>query len=341
VKAESGQGRPVRVILVNPDQPEISLIQEAASLLRSGGLVAFATETVYGLGANALDRQAVGRIFEAKGRPATNPLIVHIANSEAAKSLAHWNDRAEKLALGFWPGPLTIVLPRKSIVPDSVTAGGDTVALRIPNHRVALALLESAGCPVAAPSANRSNGLSPTLARHVLESLGNRVDCIVDAGPCAVGIESTVVDLSGPEVQVLRPGHITPSQIRKVLGEPVSFSIRGNLEKPLKSPGNLEIHYAPRTPLELFQNRETWEGRKQQLLAAGKRFGELPDGLDGPESDWVLDPTQWEKKLYKRLHQLDEQNLDLLLVYVPFHEEEWEGILDRLRRASAPLSKLD
>lgn len=323
------------MITVCPDHPDLALIEEAASLLRGGGLVAFATETVYGLGANALDPKAVGRIFEAKGRPSTNPLIVHIAQSDRAKSLAYWNDRAEKLAKRFWPGPLTLVLPRKAVVPDVVTAGGGTVALRIPDHPVALALLEKAGCPVAAPSANRSNALSPTLAIHVLESLGNRVDCIVDAGPCGVGIESTVVDLTGPEVHVLRPGHITPSQISQVLGELVSFASREKSGETLKSPGNLDIHYAPRTPLELFQNQEDWRVRKEQVLAKGKRIGVLPEGLEGPGSEWAWDPGQWEKKLYDRLHHLDEQNLDLLLVYVPCKDEAWEGILDRLRRAAA------
>lgn len=335
MKAEAESGGSVRVISVDPFHPDPSLIEEAASLLRGGALVAFATETVYGLGANALDPKSVCRIFEAKGRPSTNPLIVHIASAKAAQTFAQWNERAEKLAQRFWPGPLTMVLPRKSIIPDVVTAGGDTVALRIPNHPVALALLEKTGFPVAAPSANRSNGLSPTLAVHVLESLGNRVDCILDAGPCGVGIESTVVDISGPEVHILRPGHITPSQIREVLGEPVSFANKGNSGAALRSPGNLEIHYAPRTPLELFQNREAWQTRKQQLLEAGKRIGELTGGLEGTTSDWDWNPNLWEKKLYLRLHELDEQNLDLLLVFVPFQDEAWAGILDRLRRAAA------
>ncbi len=339
MKPDPIPGKSVRVISVNPINPDQALLEEAAVLLRKGGLVAFATETVYGLGANALDSQAVTRIFEAKGRPSTNPLIVHVADTHSAKSLSHWNARAEKLARVFWPGPLTLVLPRKAMVSDLVTAGGDTVAIRVPDHPVALTLLEKAACPVAAPSANRSNALSPTHARHVLESLGNRLDCIVDAGPCGVGIESTVVDLTDLEVIVLRPGHITPGQISRVLGEPVSFANsfekgRG-LGKPMRSPGHLSIHYAPKTPLELFQNQDVWISRKKQLLSEGKKIGELPEGLDTPGVGWAWDPHQWEKILYERLHQLDEQNLDLLLVYVPCQDEEWEGVLDRLRRAAA------
>ncbi|HEX4470144.1 MAG TPA: L-threonylcarbamoyladenylate synthase, partial [Gemmatimonadaceae bacterium] len=199
----------MRVIRVDPTSPEVSAIAQAAEILRGGGLVAFPTETVYGLGANALDAGAVERIYSAKGRPSFNPLIVHVPDADGARALAsEWPEPASRVAEKFWPGPLTIVLPKRSVVPDNVTAGLDSVALRVPANPVALALLRAARIPLAAPSANRSTELSPTTARHVERSLGDRVDLILDGGQTSVGIESTVLDLRSTRAAILRPGVI-------------------------------------------------------------------------------------------------------------------------------------
>ncbi len=322
------------ILTIDPDYPVPGELEIPAKLLRGGGLVCFATETVYGLGANALDPTALVRIFEAKGRPASNPLIVHVADVDAAKRLAIWNDRAEKLAFAFWPGPLTLVLPKTNCVLDLVTAGGPTVALRIPSHPVALALLRQANCPVAAPSANRTNALSPTLASHVLSSLGNRVDCIVDGGPCKVGIESTVVDVSGERIQILRPGHITKSQISQALGETIHFEGQTAKGGAARSPGNMPLHYAPQTPMEVFLAEAPFRAKIAQLKALDKRIGCLPDFEENRVQFGFENPWNWEQLLYQRLHAMDGLGLDFLLVWVPGHGEAWEGILDRLRRGT-------
>ena len=209
----------MELLRIDPANPDRATLRVAAVALRHGGLVAFPTETVYGLGAHALDEAAVARIYAAKGRPSYNPLIVHVTDAEAAKALvADWPTNAALLARAFWPGPLTLVLPKRGIVPDAITAGLPSVAVRVPAHPVALALLREARIPIAAPSANRCTELSPTTAAHVVESLGDVVDLIVDGGPTTVGIESTVVDLSGPAPRVLRPGMISAAQIAEVVG---------------------------------------------------------------------------------------------------------------------------
>src|SRR6185437_10013251 len=209
----------MQLLSVDPAHPEPAAIARAAELLRAGRLVAFPTETVYGLGANALDATAVERIYAAKGRPAYNPLIVHVADAGQVMSVAtDWLDGAARLAAVFWPGPLTLVLPKRDIVPDAVTAGLPSVAVRVPSHPVAHALLAAARIPVAAPSANRSMMLSPTTGRHVARSLGESVDLILDAGPTTVGIESTVVDLTGEAPVLLRPGTISLVQLQAVVG---------------------------------------------------------------------------------------------------------------------------
>jgi L-threonylcarbamoyladenylate synthase len=241
-----------RVLRVDAGAPDALALTEAAAVLRRGGLVAFPTETVYGLGANALDAAAVARIFTAKGRPAKNPLIVHVATVEQARELtADWPDAAGRLAALFWPGPLTLVLPRNSRVPDIVTAGGPTVALRIPGHPVALALLRAANLPLAAPSANRSAYLSPTRPEHVLRGLGGRIDLLLDAGPTSGGVESTVLDLSTSPPRLLRPGLIAPTPIEAVVG-PIErvTPLAVSHPAPLPSPGMLPRHYAPNVPLE-------------------------------------------------------------------------------------------
>ena len=239
-----------RVIAVDPDQPDPAAIAEGARVIRDGGLVAFATETVYGLGADATNPEAVARIFEAKGRPPTNPLIVHVEGKEAARPcVADWPARAEILADRFWPGPLTLVLPRSGIIPDIVTAGQETVGVRVPKPPIARWLILEAGRPIAAPSANRSNRISPTEARHVLKDLDGRIDLILDSGPTTIGIESTVLGIWNSCPRILRPGEVTHGQIVEALGETVWYrDVPAERDIAARSPGQMAVHYAPITP---------------------------------------------------------------------------------------------
>jgi L-threonylcarbamoyladenylate synthase len=286
-------------------------IERGADALRAGKLVVFPTETVYGLGANALDPNAVRKIFEVKGRPLSSPLIVHVASVEMARSLAsEWPKEAELLAQRFWPGPLTIVVPKKTIVPDLVTAGLPSVGLRIPAQPLARALLEEARIPIAAPSANRFTELSPTTAAHVRQGLaGADVEMILDGGPCAVGIESTVISLAGPKPRILRPGMVTQTEIETVIGR---VEVGGGVE----SPGQHPKHYSPRTRLV------TGEAPHQ---GHGKRLG-----LDAMPSD----PGAYAERLYRLLHDLDNQGYDWIWVELPPESPEWAGVRDRLIRAA-------
>src|SRR5436190_1865041 len=237
------------ILSVDPADPDPAAIRRAADLIRAGRLVAFPTETVYGLGANALDAAAVGRVFEAKGRPATNPVIVHVADADRVRDVAAaWPEAAARLAARFWPGPLTVVVPRRAEVPDVVTAGGPTVAVRCPAHAVARALIREADVPVAAPSANRSTELSPTRAEHVLKGLDGRIDLVLDGGPCPGGIESTVVDVTGGAVRLLRPGLVTVPMLEEVVGRVETGTTSTGVAR---SPGQMARHYRPRTPLVL------------------------------------------------------------------------------------------
>ena len=229
------------------------MIDRAAELLRQGRLVAFPTETVYGLGADATQAGAVRRIFAAKGRPSTNPLIVHVADAFFARQYTtHWSELAEALAAVFWPGPLTLVLPKHPSIVDEVSAGLHTVGLRVPDHPFALELLHAFGGPVAAPSANRSNQVSPTTADHVRTELGERVDLILDGGPCTVGIESTVLDLTGKTPTILRPGGVSRAQLQAVLGQVDERSGVVAVDEAAIAPGQHATHYAPRTPAFRF-----------------------------------------------------------------------------------------
>jgi L-threonylcarbamoyladenylate synthase len=285
-------------------------IEQAAELLRAGRLVAFPTETVYGLGANALDEAAVRQIFEAKGRPFSSPLIVHVASIAMARELAHeWPEKAERLARHFWPGPLTIVVPKRPIVPDVVTAGLPSVGLRMPAHPVAQALLEAAQIPIAAPSANRFTELSPTTAEHVRESLGSRVDMILDGGPCTVGIESTVISLAGPVPRILRPGMISQTEIENIIG-PVETG------SGAESPGQHPRHYSPRTPVILGES--PGKGRGARL-----DFRSMPG-----------EPAAYAECLYRTLHDLDRQGYDWIAIEIPPDAPEWAGVRDRLTRAA-------
>jgi L-threonylcarbamoyladenylate synthase len=331
------------VLHVDRDKPDATLIRQAAVVLRRGGLVAFPTETVYGLGANALDRAAVGRIFAAKGRPPSNPLIVHTASALAARNLlAAWPEKAQRLAERFWPGPLTLVLPRTEIIPDIVTGGGPTVAVRVPAHPVALALLCEAGVPLAAPSANRSTGLSPTRAEHVIRDLEGLIELVLDGGPTPGGLESTVLDLTVAAPRLLRAGLIAPAEIEAVIG-PIRRPAEGEMAsaaRPLPSPGMLHRHYAPRTPLDCIGG-DAWP-LVQELCRQGLRVGWLKlAGAPGKDLPGLVvvslaaDPADYAARLYAVLHDLDTMGLDRIVVDLPPATEEWLAVRDRLQRAAA------
>ncbi|HEY1215261.1 MAG TPA: L-threonylcarbamoyladenylate synthase [Bryobacteraceae bacterium] len=301
-------------------QPTPEEIRDAAQLIREGKLVAFPTETVYGLGANALDPEAVGRIYEAKGRPSSSPLIVHVAGLAMARRVAaDWPEIAEKLAARFWPGPLTLVLPKNLAIPDIVTAGLPSVAIRMPSHPVALRLIELAGVPVAAPSANRFTGVSPTMAEHVRLGLGDRVQMILNGGPSQVGIESTVVSLTGRTPVILRLGMIAASDLEAATG--VSCEQADPVAKgPAESPGLHPRHYAPRTPLYILEPRSAAvpEGRGRIL--------NLPS-----------DPAEYAARIYAELHSADREGWDWIAVEKPPDTPEWAAIRDRLQRAATKL----
>lgn len=308
-------------------------LAEAAEVLRRGGLVAFPTETVYGLGADATDDRAVVRVFEAKGRPRFNPLIVHVASPDAAAEVAAFDARARELAARFWPGPLTLVLPRSSGCPVSLlaSAGLDTVAVRIPDHPVALALFRATGRPVVAPSANRSGAVSPTTAAHVAESLGDAVDLILDGGPCRIGIESTVLDLSGPRPVLLRPGGITAEALERLLGplDRPAGEVVGDAAR--RSPGMLSRHYAPDRPLRLGA---TAAEPGEALLAFG------PNPPPGATTVLNLSPAgdlaEAAANLFRMLRALDRPPHTGIAV-MPIPETGLgAAINDRLRRAAAP-----
>jgi L-threonylcarbamoyladenylate synthase len=330
-----------KVWQINANLPDRLLIDQAAEVLRAGGLVAFPTETVYGLGANGLDPTAVARIYEAKGRPARNPIILHVASINDARSLvANWPPGAQLLAERYWPGVLTLVLPRSNRVPDIVTAGGPTVAIRIPAHPVAQALIRAASLPIAAPSANRSGELSPTCAEHVLRGLDGRIDVLLDGGPTSAGIESTVIELSGPLPRLLRPGPIPPSEIESIIGPLIPMDATANGEA-LPSPGMLDRHYAPRTPLESFETYLAMADRSVELWREGKRIAMVFFGNAGANSAAIVrvpmpeTVVEYAAKLYGVLHDLDQLKLDRILIQMPPATDEWLAVRDRLRRASS------
>jgi L-threonylcarbamoyladenylate synthase len=328
-----------QILPVDAELPEPDVVARAAAILRDGGLIAFPTETVYGLGANALDAKAVARIFTAKGRPATNPLIVHVPDVEAARSLvAEWPEVAEQLARRFWPGPLTLVLPRGPGIPDAVTAGGPTVAVRVPSHPVALALLRAAGVPLAAPSANRSTELSPTRAEHVLRGLGGRIDLILDGGPTEVGLESTVLDVSRTPPRLLRPGMVTPSALEAVIG-PIEQG-KGAVEGPLRSPGMMPRHYAPRAVMLCVAAGRQTPVLVADLVAAGHKVGWLSQsgyvGWEPPVYYRRMSayPAAYAAEYYGVLHELEEAGCERIVAELPPDTEEWRAIRDRLLRAT-------
>jgi L-threonylcarbamoyladenylate synthase len=303
-------------------------IDRAAQLLRGKHLVAFPTETVYGLGANALDAEAVAHIYAVKGRPATSPLIVHVASIEMAKSLAaEWPEAAHRLATMFWPGPLTLVLPKRSAVPDIVTAGLPTVALRMPSHPIALALIRAVGVPLAAPSANRFTELSPTTAQHVRQSLGSEVDLILDGGPCQVGIESTVLSLVDTPATLLRPGAISRAEIEALVGPITTAQEVHSGAQP--SPGMHPRHYSPRKALFLTRDGSL-PGQGHGIYLQHRNPPSRPDVAirEMPQS-----AADYAAALYHALHQADAGNYAWIAVDLPPDTPDWEAVQDRLRRA--------
>jgi L-threonylcarbamoyladenylate synthase len=338
-------------------------IREAAAIIRRGGLVAFPTETVYGLGANALDREAVLRIFAAKQRPAWDPIIVHVCSLAMAEQLVTaWPAAALKLAERFMPGPLTLLLPKRDIVPDVCTAGRDKVGIRIPAHPVALALIEAAGVPIAAPSANRFGAPSPTTVSHVQRDLGGRIDAILDAGPAPVGVESTVLDPGADPPIIYRPGGVSREQIEAIIG-PVQLAqrdISGDAQpEALESPGLGIRHYAPGAALELVKDEREMELAIARHIARGERVGlMLPDawlGAPAPPANAAFAPAGVEstpggciifawgpfsrletlaQRLYEGLRWLDEQQATVIVCPLPPERGIGLAIRDRLRKAS-------
>jgi L-threonylcarbamoyladenylate synthase len=311
------------------------VIREAASILASGGLVAFPTETVYGLGADGLNPEAVARIYAAKGRPATNPVILHVDSIASARALvSQWPDTAQLLTERFWPGPLTLILPASEQVPAIVRAGGPTVALRCPAHRVAQALIKAVGRPLAAPSANRSQHLSPTLAEHVASSLGEAVDLILDGGPTEAGLESTILDLSVARPRILRPGPVAPAELAALLGAVDLWEGAVKPGEAQTAPGMAERHYAPRARLELVApGSGLAPGSGQVAYVAFGHLPALPDSIRG-----ILLPLDAEAvgtRLFALLHELDDAGFERVVMERPPAGEAWMAVRDRLRRASA------
>lgn len=318
-------------------------LARAVAILRRGGLVAFPTETVYGLGADATNPRAVAGIFAAKGRPANNPLIVHVADVAAARRCAGaWSDAAQTLAAVWWPGPLTLVVPKHPSIVNAVTAGGPTVGLRVPDHPVALELLRAFDGPVAAPSANRSSRVSPTTADHVGEELGDAVDLILDGGPCDVGIESTVLDLTGDVPTILRPGGIPLARLQAILGT-VREQSGLVTDRPARSPGQLPVHYAPRTRCYRFETSERGliypdtDGQPNGIvvLSPMRTFKAYGNIIAMPN-----DPPDYARRLYAILRELDGRDLWAIYIEVPPDQAAWAALRDRIVRASKPLPKL-
>jgi L-threonylcarbamoyladenylate synthase len=319
-------------------------IETAAAILRARGLVAFPTETVYGLGAYALDAEAVRGIFEAKSRPADDPVIVHLADAALLGTVARLLPEAWHLARCFWPGPLTLVLPRQPGVPDEVTAGLDTVGVRVPSHPVAVELLKAADLPVAAPSANLFGRPSPTRAEHVLDDLDGRIDAILDAGPTRIGVESTIVDLTVQPPRLLRPGGLPVEEIESTLG--VSLQRVAPRSGPQLSPGLLPVHYSPRTPLTLIIGpRQRLIDEIAAALNSGQRVGVvtltedapyLPSGVVQEIVGTWSDPTGSATRLFDALRRLDQYGLDMLFARQLADPASGLGraLADRLRRAS-------
>ena len=313
----------------------------AANVLRSGGLVAFPTETVYGLGADAANERAVMTVFSTKGRPADHPLIVHLAT---AAEMTRWArdipDVAWRIAERFWPGPLTLILRRAPGVSDAVTGGQDTIGLRVPAHPVALALLKAFGGGIAAPSANRFGCISPTSAAHVLAEFGHSLPCVIDGGRCEIGLESTILDLSGGSPRVLRPGAITPAALNQILNTELATST----DNVPRVPGSLASHYAPETPLRLLPRAEL-TAAALALLQRGQTVtvvSSQPAEIHQSACHWLMMPdnaAQYGQSLYALLRDIDKSACDYILIELPPAQMQWEAVSDRLTRAAGKLQR--
>jgi L-threonylcarbamoyladenylate synthase len=314
---------------------DVEIIHQAAEIIRKGGIVAFPTETVYGLGADVFNPLAVARVFEVKRRPYFDPLIVHVANPNDVKGLVkEIPSNAKKLIERFWPGPLTVVLLKEEGIPDIVTAGLPTIAIRMPDHPMALSLIKESKCPIAAPSANPFGYLSPTTAEHVREQLGDQVDLILDGGPCPVGVESTVVSFSENKPRLLRPGGVSLEEIETILGKVEISPIE---EDRPSAPGMLPRHYAPRTPIVVLdwdeKNLDIYKGKNIGLLA----FQETKNNLKFPYVEILSkkgDIREAAANFFAAIRRLDAMNLDLILAEPVPEIGLGRAIMDRLRRAS-------
>jgi len=320
-------------------------IDDAVAVLAAGGIVGIPTETVYGLAADARDEEAVAGIFRAKGRPSSNPIIVHVADVAMARALAgSWPASADAVATRLWPGPVTVVVPRGPSIPEIVTAGGDTVALRCPAHPLARRLIAESGIPLAAPSANRSEAVSPTTAHHVLEGLGNRIDLILDGGPCGRGIESTVVDCTRNPPRILRPGPVGSAPLAAATGGGIDAGPQGpHRDDVPRSPGLEARHYRPQTPLEVAADGAA---RVTEIVGSGGRVAWLtraPDdarvrALAADRGVLVVPmpagPAEFATSLYAALHAVDRRGFDRVIVDALPDDDAWRAVADRLARAA-------
>lgn len=320
-------------IEVNPLDFNKEALQPAAAILQSGGICAFPTETVYGLGANALDEEAVAKIFKAKGRPQDNPLIVHVADAAQLDDICFVTPLAQKLIDRFWGGPLTLILQKKDTIPFSVTAGLDTVAVRMPSHPVANSLIRLSGLPIAAPSANLSGKPSPTRACHVIADLEDRVDCIVDGGDCLWGVESTVLDLTVSPPAILRPGAATKEEIAEVIGE----VIYGTGVGAPKSPGMKYTHYAPNAPVFIAEGGDVTE-RIYTAASAYKKPGVLYYKTDAPHLPVTIsagdNPCEYAAKLFFALREFDAMGADVIFAMPPEEGGMGDAVRNRLFKSA-------
>lgn len=340
-----------RVIVVNPKKPEIKKIEECVSILRKGGIVAFPTETVYGLGADGLNPNAIKKIFKAKKRPADNPLIFHISNKDDIRKFAkNIPPNAEKLIEKFWPGPLTLVLKKSSLIPKIATGGLNTIAIRMPSHKIALSLINLLGNPIVAPSANLFSKPSPTLATHVLDDLNGKIDAIIDGGNSVIGIESTILDLTTGTPTLLRPGKISYSELKKILKK-VEYhpSLLGKKSKiiKIKSPGMKYKHYSPNAKIILIEgNIQNTQKKTQELI---KKF-KSEKKLVGIINNKSMKKTPFVKSkfigatkkliasnLYKTFRDLDEQKVDVIIMREIDNSDLGFAIMNRLRKAASEI----
>lgn len=331
------------LLRITDPRQDTAAVQKAASVLRDGGLAAIPTETVYGLAANALDSKAVSKIFRVKGRPADNPLIVHIADLETLPSLARKIPQAAyDLAEAFWPGPLTMILPKKEIIPDIVTVGLDTVAIRFPSHPVAAAIIKESGLPIAAPSANLSGSPSPTNARRCIQDLSGKIELIVDGGDCSIGVESTVITLAGDTPRLLRPGFVTLEQLCGVLGDvAVDKAVLSKLEEGAKaaSPGMKYKHYAPKARVILLDGKEEdfirFVNSRTEKNVWALVFGEESRALTKPFLIIGSTPEEQARNLFECLRELDDKGAETVYARCPQKTGVGMAVYNRIVRASA------